>query len=763
MSTMGLGLRARLFASSVVLTGLVAVSDPAVAQMSPGSSTPSTPSAAGPSTSQPVNPAPAPSAPGGVSQLQEVVVTAERRETNLQRTPAAVEVVSSATLDRQRIVQFTDLNTVLTNTQIVPIGTASQVIIRGIGNNFVDPRADPAVATSIDGLFYTRPLPVGFGFLDVARVEDLEGPQGTLYGRAAAGGAINIVNNQPTQKFGGYVQATGGNLDEHEFTGVLNVPIYDKLAVRLAYDRDIRDGYISDFYDDKDNDLFRLSAKWRPIDRLTIYAETNYDHNGGHGQTPESYPCTGSRAWVAETPANCAALPPGGATLLNGREGTYVDSDLVHVDYDLGWATATSISGFVGTHERSMFPEGSNFTDTFYSDNYDYSEELRLAGHDSASRQGGFSWQVGAFLFDSTGDYFFHTQRPGNNLPPTGTQQFSKIPQSSEAGYGQATYGITNRLRLTGGLRFTHDFKGITYSSSAYLPPFFTKPSVPTTGEASDRTSKVTYKVGLEYDLAPGKLIYGTISSGYAPGGVNGGNPNVPLLPDTTPAVFQPETITAYEVGSKNRFFDNRLQLNGAFYYYDFNNYQYLFPSFVQGGGIVHTVAIEDAGSVTDYGLELNALLAATRNDRLSASLSLSHGTFGQLAFAGIALPSTPTETDTPSGSELVNDPKWSALIGYEHTLPVNADTFATFGVNSKLSGKYLLIVASTVPADYQGSYVQTDANVALHLKDDKYQVRFFVKNIENVPVNVYGEGAGFNLYGILPPRTYGVTVTANF
>lgn len=276
-------------------------------------------------------------APG--SQIQDIVVTAERRETTVQRTPATIEVVGAATLERQRIVNFSDLNSVLNNTQIVPIGIATQVVIRGIGNNFVDPRADPSVATSVNGLFYSRPLPLGFAFLDVARVENLEGPQGTLYGRNAAAGALNIITNQPINKWTGSLQVSGGNLGENQVTAVLNVPVTDRLAIRGAYDRNRRDGFVDSYFDDINTDTGRISARWTPTDQLTIYAESNYEHIGGHGTSPEPYPCAGAIPFSTYTPAHCNALTlyrlPG-QPIISGHLDSHVASDLVHIDYDLG-------------------------------------------------------------------------------------------------------------------------------------------------------------------------------------------------------------------------------------------------------------------------------------------------------------------------------------------------------------------------------------------------------------------------------------------
>jgi len=253
------------------------------------------------------------SSSGSGTQLEEIVVTAEKVQSTAQRTPAMIEVVSSDTLQRQQVLEILDLNSILTDTQIVPILTATQIYIRGIGSSFVDPRSDPVVAASINGLFFARPLPVGFGFLDVSRVEVLEGPQGTLYGRNSAAGAINIITNRPTNEFGGSFSATGGNLGANDFTGVLNLPITNDFAIRVAADRDRRDGYIGGYYDDVNNDSGRISALWTPTDKLTVYVESAYTRIGGHGSFTESYPCDGSVAWSLIVPKACP--PPG---LLSG-------------------------------------------------------------------------------------------------------------------------------------------------------------------------------------------------------------------------------------------------------------------------------------------------------------------------------------------------------------------------------------------------------------------------------------------------------------
>jgi iron complex outermembrane receptor protein len=685
-------------------------------------------------------------APDSVA-LEEIVVTAEKVESTVQRTAATISVVDSAALSRQQIVEIKDLNSVLLDTQILPIVNGVQIVIRGIGSNFIDPRADPSVAASLNGLYFDRPLPDGFAFLDVARVELLNGPQGTLYGRNSAAGALNIVTNQPTDKFEGMVQGTVGNLRENDLTAVLNMPLGSTFAVRLAYERDRSQGYIGGYYDDVHSDTYRVSARWTPTDSLSISAESDYLRTGGHGGIQEAWPCTGAQPWSLDFPAGCSLTGSGGTIPETGNVGTFVAANQVHVDYDFDLATLTSITGFVGTHQRFFgLPNGIYFNSDSVVDNYDYSEEIRLAGHDSASHQGGLGWQAGAYFFSSTGKYYNAT--PGFGAPTT----FTKLPQSSQAGFGQISYGFTDRLRLTVGARFTHDYKGLDGDSGA----------IKVDG------NRVNYKGVIEYDVAPAKLLYGAVSTGYVAGGPNGGDPNLPTPPTLASAAFEPETITAYEVGSKNRFLDNRLQLNGDFYYYDFKAYQYTEPAFLNTYPqlVNQLLVIDNIGSVKTYGLELQGEFALTPKDRFSASLTRSHGTFGAISIAtlgGFPPNFVPGVIVVGAGAPLVNIPDWSALLGYEHTWQLNQGSSVAFSVNSKLSTKYPLVVGSTDPFDTQPGYTRTDASLSYHWPDNRYVVRGWAKNLENAPVNTYGQTAGFHNYGILSPRTYGVTLTAKF
>jgi iron complex outermembrane receptor protein len=715
--------------------------------------------------------------------LEEIVVTAERRESTVQRTAAEITVADSQDLDRQHVTDLAGLQALLPNLQIYTITNNLQFSIRGIGSTFIDPRADPDVALSLNGLFLDRSMPAGFGLVDVSRVEALNGPQGTLYGRNSAAGAVNIISNQPTDKFEGLVSATAGNLETANVTGVVNIPVTDNLAVRLAYERDRSEGYVADYYNDVHIDYGRAIVRWTPTDRLTVVAEWDHDRMGGHGGTGVSYPCPGSTPYGVFVPVNCVApnsLLYGTNTTftdpLDGQSSETVDAYQLHLDYDAGPVRLTSISGYVLGRTNYLNQNGAIFAPMaigpdgvrvppgtgIYGDHIsniarDVTEEFRVAGTDDATHAGGLAWVAGAFIFSSSGNYDLESD--------LGSSDYTVLPQRSQAGFGQFTYGVTDSLRLTGGVRYTHDYKGVELGAGPPPPPLVTI-----------NDNNWSYKGGLEFDLTRANMLYADVSTGYISGGPNGGvpgNPQPPGSPAYADNTFPAETLTAYEAGSKNRFFDNRVQLNADFYYYDFKNYELFIPSLLAPPNpqTIYTT-IQTVPKVTTYGFEAAAAFAATRDDSFNASLQLAHGEFGgvTLSAGGVAFVPFFHFVANPyvitDGTRLLNLPQWQGTLGYDHTFRLKNNSSLVFSIASKLSGNFLTTVTengAVIPSDIQHAYTRTDMNLAYHFPDDRLLIRAWVKNVENSYVNLYGEGAQFYLYDPLPPRTYGVTVTMKF
>jgi iron complex outermembrane receptor protein len=414
----------------------------------------------------------------------------------------------------------------------------------------------------------------------------------------------------------------------------------------------------------------------------------------------------------------------------------------LHLDYDLGWAKVTSISGYViGSETDSDLPNGDYANQDVVAHSHDVTEEVRLAGKDTANHQGGIQWVAGAYYLNGNASRFY-----SNLGPPT---VYTALPVRSTAGFGQGSIGLTDFLRLTLGARYTSDKKGLE------------SPGVATLNTQSDNFS---YRAGLEADLSSQNLLYATVATGYVAGGINGGNPALPVPAADAQTYFQPETNKAYEVGSKNRFFDQRLQLNADLYHYSFKHYQVFSPAGFNDAPPPQQ-AISNIGDVTTYGLEFDGAWAVSPDDRLTASVTLAHGTYGAIsypAFAGAPGNFVPSLVTAPPGSRLINLPKVESFLGYDHTFRLSGSQVLNAAVNTHFSSNYALVPGSTDPDDTQKSYHKT--NVSLTYKpDEKWSVQLWVENIEDTPVNIYGESPGFRLYSILPPRTFGVTLTTKF
>jgi iron complex outermembrane recepter protein len=722
--------------------------------------------------------APAAPADGG---LQEVVVTAQRRSESVQKSSLEIQVLDSSTLANAGVTRAEDLQSVVPGLTTASSGLNFSTYIRGVGSFDTDANSDSSIAYNINGVFISRPNGVGDIFFDLDRVEVLEGPQGTLYGRNASGGAINLITKRPTFEESGEVSVESGNYGLVQTFAAVGGPVTDTLALRAAFQETKHDGYLTDGYDDQDSQAARLSALWQPNADLSTLVVGEFVHEGGMGSAavfrsslrPEPLdPWTGPSL---SPPPESALL--GGTPILNNG---YVDSTLeaisAETNWNLGPATLTFIPAF-----RYSKPDTLTYQPGFYFDTAETSSqqsyELRLSNATDVLK-----WVTGVYFFDEnqTQDYTLQA------IPIQYNRIETTLSTRSYAAFGETTYSVTHDLRLIGGLRYTEDKKGQDGFDYSFVPVAVFNNDY---GRRTD--ANVSFKTGTEYDLTEQNMLFATISTGYKAGGFF---PGV-AAPDNT---YKPEKLTAFTLGSRNRFDDNRIQVNAEGFYWDYKDKQERFLGATPSGstGLLTT----NAGKATIFGANVDLTAKTGNNGTLHGSVEYTHskydqftytvvnsGPFGYLGYSADATtcalgPVGPVtaigtqQTVNCSGKPLPHAPAWTGSLGYDYAFRFGNGDDLSPGVKMQASsGMYLS--PDFITSGYNGGYAWFDTDLAYHHK--AFTATAWVHNIGNTAVYTGGfrypfslsEKAPFPLEGdpstfyadIRPPRTFGLTLKADF
>jgi iron complex outermembrane recepter protein len=711
-------------------------------------------------------------APPPPQDTVEVIVTAQKRAQSVQKTPFAITAIKGDDIAAQGLNTVGDAIKDAPGVQIQSIAQGSQIFIRGVGSGIDPSFADPSIALMTDGVYSGRTESVQGGNFDIDRVEVLRGPQGTLYGRNASGGAVNVITNQA--KLGVYeatVRAQLGNYDERRIEGMINLPLGDWAAVRVAGFSDKHNSYVDLGGDDMDESGVRLKIFAQPVEWLKLSAKVEAEVSKGYG--PITVPVPGSAGNLTFPPPifytnfdpSITNGPPfdGGVPIERFPNGWVVkdpgnpwSNDVDHyggaidrssltymfqADADLGWSNLTVLPSY--SREKNYLLSSLFFGDltgpyTVGEGTTQYSSvEARLTSKPDAP----FVWLLGAYYLKSNGGLTFADQVIDNfNL----SQEAQ--PGETKALFGQITYPLTDRFRITGGYRISQDTESAGYEINGINGTTYTSGPVNYTNTANSSS----FKVGVEYDLAAHSLFYAHVASGFKQGG---------LSPSLTATPFLPEKLLAYEAGVKNRFFDNHLLLNGAVFYYDYKDYQL---SFLQNETLPGTSSVfsspdvVNAGPTHFYGAEVQTVWNVTRNDDISATLNYLHATYGE-----VVLPNNPFVNDGNfelKGYQMANSPDWSGNIGYTHSWNAFGGRMSA-GFNTHWSTSYYVTDEVYEPGALQKAYTRSDAN--LRYMADKWSLDLYVKNIEDKAQTTYV----FPLYRryVSDPRTYGLTLERRF
>lgn len=665
----------------------------------------------------------------------DIVVTAQRRSESVQRAPLAIQALSGGQLAAQGITDVGSLQNGVPGFHVTQAGVLPQLAIRGVGSNQMSALGEPDISYAIDDVYAGKGSALNGGFLDVARVEVLKGPQGTLYGRNAVGGAINVITNDPNFDPYAAVELEAGSYGLFQGHAIVNQPLSDTVAVRAAVQAIRRNGYLTSGYNDADNISARLKLLWEPNDRVTIHLTGDYFHQGGRGGADVIKPVVNP-----DNPWQQANSVYTGTDGYNNNRNWSVSGRL---DWDLGGATATIIPAYRSTR-TDLRTYGVGQANLLQIDGRQTTLEARLASSNSSR----FKWLIGGFaLWDDSPAHQLYQKSSTAPYYSTQAVDFSRNATTSLAAFAQATYAITETIRATAGVRETYDRKRIVGASNIATITTPTLPPVPTSStplQGSVSYDQFNWKLGLDADLGPHSLVYFNVSTGYKSGGFYVAAP---------PNSFGPEKITAYSLGSKNRFFDNRLLLNVELFNWIYRDKQV--STFITVPPPVNVqYATINAGRARIRGVDVEAALDITAHDRLSGSVEYLDARFTSFELA--ATPSSAARNLT--GYRLPNASKWSGNVAFQHDQPLGSGAVISARVESQIvSGQWLDL--GYLPVQYQGGYTKTDASLRYTAPGKHWYVEVYGRNLENSAVfsSAYSSGKPFIFGTIEPPRTWGV------
>ncbi|AEG50924.1 TonB-dependent receptor plug [Sphingobium chlorophenolicum L-1] len=722
-------------------------------------------------------PVAAPNSADAANSMQEgdIVVTALRQSSLLSKTPIAVTAVTGEGLRTLGITDVRSLATVVPNVTLTDYNQGVIIQMRGVSSSDTTEKGDPSAAFLLDGIYIARVQDQVGSLFDVERVEVLRGPQGTLYGRNTTAGAINIITTRPKYEFGGSVDAEYGNFNALNLTGIVNIPVAATLGLRAAVNYQRRDNYIRETVAspndlDPGRDLLsgRLSFGGEVGERFNFVIRGDYARD--HGSTFGSVPLS-----------NFFQMP-----LVKGVDPTYVDkgSDaqrsipfaLQHpsrndaerygimgeFSYDFGGAQLTYLGGYRKSTTDSttdlVFAFGQT-PSTFDGKNRQQSHELRLA------------FGSGSPLHGQTGLYYFEGRSSVDLLigPPLATAFFGPtatgydivqrlVINRSKGVFGQVTYDLTPDLHITGGIRYTEDFK--SRDGTSYVVRGATRTEL-TPNTAAVKFHKVTWRAGIDYDVPDLGLIYASVASGYKSGGFNDGCPVGSGPGCSTPVdvfFYQPETLTAYEAGVKFRF-GNMLRINTALFHYDYSGLQLTQVTVTAGGNPVSFT--RNAAKAKVDGVEFEAQFTPTANDRVDLSVNYVNARYTDFV-PDATFPNT-TNPLRFDGRLLDRSPKWSGIASYTHIFPLdNGATIELMG-RVRYSGDYYLQDLNNLSQFRQPHYTKSDVTVTYNSEGKRWYLQGYIKNIEN-EITLGFAGSGLSPGAIFEqPRTYGVRAGMKF
>lgn len=701
-------------------------------------------SASPPSTTQPN-----PGVPAAPAALSEIVVTAQRRSENLQNVPISVTAVSAAKLQAANIVTTADLAAVTPAITFSNVNGFLETRIRGIGNSSAGASVEDSVATYIDGVYIASATGSLLNLENIQQVEVLDGPQGTLFGRNATGGLIQINTKDPRSTLSANGDVSYENYDFSRInlymTGQVFGPVDADLAVYAAHQGD---GYGSDIANDKptyktDRDI-AIRSKWLGRFGTGTTVRAAFDFSNSASTNPSLSGVPGVNSSFGVVPPNVVAAES------DNRYDTDTTTPTLHrliaggasvrVDQDVGPLVLTDIAAYRKTHFGQTF-DADGLAPSFVEENFtqkdeQVSEEIQIA----PKHTGRLQWIAGFYYFhlDSAFDPLQIVLGPPLVATPTfSTNTRDHYLTESLAGYGQATYEILPDTNLTGGFRYTYERRVQTGSTLAG-----------SLGTSALYTDAPTWRIALDHKFTPQTLGYISWNRGFKSGGFNS------QVPQQAP--YRPETLDDYEIGEKTTLLNGRLRLNTAFFYYEYRD--------IQVNTVVGSLGVILNGArARDYGIDNNFELSITPDLFLTGGVVYLHDRFTDFPDALIATVSAgrvTTQVGSATGNRLPFAPDATANLGVDYKHDVfggKADLFINDLYNTGYFGQSDNVL-------HQGAFHLLNASLQYQRENSPLTYKLYAKNILNQGIAEYlsfatvGGAASYE-----PPTTYGFTVGFKF
>lgn len=704
------------------------------------------------------------------TQLEEVVVTAQKREQNMQDVPIAVSAFTAAEL---RSGAFNNIGDISQQVPSLSVNTHfafanPKIYLRGVGNNEYQANAVGAVAVYQDDVYLAAASGQLFQFYDLEAVEVLRGPQGTLYGKNTTGGAISVRSKRPNGELSGDVNVSLGNYDALDIEGGISFPIIeDKLSARVSFVSNRRDGYVKNIFvdeaaigrnnedvNDRGSSAGRVILAYTPTEDLAIDVNYHSGQNNSSSMQGEAFALVDTDGDGVFDSANGFADPNENpdpfiqSYNLDTSESLKASGASVKVTYDFDELTLVSLSATekVARNSREDVDQQpiSLLEIEWDNSSKQFSQEFQLSNNGDSS----LNWILGLYYFDDeiqvNNIYDIARVLAPNNL--VATQDYVQDTKSLGV-YGQSTYSMSEDLSLTLGIRYTDETREWSGVSSLVNIGLDTIPQQ--TREAS--WSNVSWRAALDYRIDDDKLVYFSVNRGYKAGGFNGGavSNEVELNP------YDQEELTAYEVGFKSDLLENRVRLNLTAFYYDYKDIQIftLEPPLVAAIPVPAQL-IRNGESAEIYGLEME--LKALVTDKLQITLNAAYLETEIGAFV--------TPVGDFEGNAIGNSPKYDISAAVDYFVDVGHGEVQFHIDVTATDDRYF--DPSNTDRMKQEAYELWNGRITYTPESKNWNVSLWSKNLsdkiyyaEIIPI----DGFGYDERFVGEPRTYGMKFAYNF